>query len=396
MHNRADIANLHRALRARAGPLDFLPNPSGSQTSDPSTPPDPASGGDKGDNGTGNGGQGNGNGGNNGGNNNGGGQNQNKPSSASPSSAQPSKTPTTPSKSQDGDDKDKDNDTKPTGQSDANSASESKSTDASAASVSPSLTVSVPNTSKSAPTAGGVKTPVAGKQALDTAVESFNNAVPSASDAPTNSPATVGAINVGAVIGGVAGGIAAVALLFFVCMFFIRRRRQNSEEFDPVNFRNSAHMGNDTADPFNARARPPTMIERHLGGHHAAPSMASMQGANMAGAGAANMAGAGTYGDEGYAGQGYDQGYSQHQQTQASQQYNYGQSYGHGAYGPEDGEYNGAYSTEPQVQDIYAAEAYAYPNDVVVSPGMQSQEMGHYQQQHRQQQSQSNDAYGGI
>ncbi|KAJ7472979.1 hypothetical protein B0H11DRAFT_2430894 [Mycena galericulata] len=43
-------------------------------------------------------------------------------------------------------------------------------------------------------------------------------------------------------------------------------------------------------------------------------------------------------------------------------------------------EYNGTYSADPQVQGIYAAEAYAYPGEedqIVISPGMHAQDMGH-------------------
>ncbi|KAF7309544.1 hypothetical protein MIND_00325300 [Mycena indigotica] len=219
---------------------------------------------------------------------------------------------------------------------------------------------------------------------------------PGISESPSSNPVGAsGDINVGAVIGGVAGGIAAVALIFFVCMFFIRRRRNNnSDEFDPVSFRKSASMMNETSDPFNPR--PPTMIERKLTGHNVAPSVSSFQGANMAGAGAYSGHGS----DEGHQYDVYQQQpYQAHQPIQPRQQYTYGQTYDNGAYGPEgsdhghDVEYNGPYSSEPHAQDIYAAEAYAYPHDdqVVVSPGMHSQEMGHYN--HQQQQ---HDAYGGM
>jgi len=184
-------------------------------------------------------------------------------------------------------------------------------------------------------------------------------------------------------------------------MYFIKRRRNNGEGFDP-SFRKSAVMLNDSADPFNPR--PPTMIERKLNSHNVAPSISSLQGANMAGAGAYSAHGHGS--DEGhqYAEQGYDQqqAYASHQPLQQRQQYTYGQSYDHEAYGLDgsdhghDAEYNGAYSADPQPQghatDIYAAEAYAYPGEdpIVVSPGMHSQEMGHYHQGYQQ------DAYGGM
>jgi len=191
-------------------------------------------------------------------------------------------------------------------------------------------------------------------------------------------------------------------------MFFVRRRRRNAENFDPVNFRKSTVIMNDSgADPFNPR--PPTMIERHLNGHNVAPSVSSMNGAGMAGAGAYSSHGHGDeqqYTDE----QQYAAAaYPAHQPIQARQQYTYGQSYGHEAYdhqGSDHGhetEYNGAYSSEPQAQDIYAAEAYAYPGEgVVVSPGMQAQDMGYgdahaqYHQQYQQQHEQHADAYGGM
>jgi hypothetical protein len=234
---------------------------------------------------------------------------------------------------------------------------------------------------------------------------------------PSGSPnGASSSVNIGAVIGGTAGGILAVALFFFVIMFFIRRRRRNAENFDPVSFRKSGVMMNDNGpDPFNPR--PPTMIERHLNGHNVAPSISSMTGAGMAGAGAYSAHGHDNYTDEPqYPAASYP--VQQHQPTQPiqpRQQYTYGQSYGHetgyeqqGSDHGHDAEYNGAYSAEPQVQDIYAAEAYAYPGDeVVVSPGMHAQEMGYgdaqqqdsyqqYQQYQQHQHQQHADAYGGM
>jgi len=148
------------------------------------------------------------------------------------------------------------------------------------------------------------------------------------------------------------------------------------------------------------------MIERKLNSHNVAPSITSMSGAGMAGAGAYSSHGHGS--DEAHQQQ-YDEEYAQqqyaatHQPIQARQQYTYGQSYDQG-YDQQQGsdhgheaEYNGAYSSDPQQQGIYAAEAYAYPGEadqVVVSPGMHAQDMGH--QQYQQQYEQSHDAYGGM
>jgi hypothetical protein len=166
-----------------------------------------------------------------------------------------------------------------------------------------------------------------------------------------------------------------------------------------VSFRKSAVMVNDNADPFNPR--PPTMIERKLNSHNVAPSISSMNGANMAGAGAYSNHGHGAdeqqqYEEQQYAQQQYP--VAPVQPIQPRQQYTYGQSYEQQTYehqGSDTGheaEYNGAYSSDPQQQDIYAAEAYAYPGEeqVVVSPGMHAQDLGH------QEQYQAQDPYGGM
>jgi len=217
---------------------------------------------------------------------------------------------------------------------------------------------------------------------------------PDATISPSDSAvAATGNLNVGAVVGGVAGGVAGIALFFFICMYIIRRRRESNDRFDPVSFRKSAVM---VDDPFNAR--PPTMIERKLNSHNVAPSISSFQGPNMAGAGAYSVE------EQQYAQQYMHQQSTLqpfvHQPIQPRQQFTFGQVYEQQAYaqpGSETGhgvEYNGPYSSEPQAQYIYAAEAYAYPSerDVIVSPGMQAQEMGHHQeyQQH------AHDAYGGM
>ncbi|KAJ7156883.1 hypothetical protein C8R43DRAFT_407332 [Mycena crocata] len=279
--------------------------------------------------------------------------------------------------------------------SEVTTSSTSASASASVVSVSPS------NTAKSAEsvvknTGVAATTP---KAAVQTGVQTTAPvATISASSAPA--VAASGDINVGAVIGGVVAGIAGITIIFFVIMFFIRRRR-NRENFDPDTFRKSAVMVDENADPFNPR--PPTMIERKLNSHHVAPSITSMNGAGMAGAGA--------YSNHGHVDeqqQQYDEQYAQeqysvsHQPIQPRQQYTYGQSYEHDTYeqqGSETGhgaEYNGAYSSDPQQQGIYAAEAYAYPGeDQVVSPGMEAQDMGRHQQQH-QQQYDHRDAYGGM
>jgi len=160
-------------------------------------------------------------------------------------------------------------------------------------------------------------------------------------------------------------------------------------------------MVDDKTDPFNPR--PPTMIERKLNSHNVAPSVSSMTGAGMAGAGA--------YSNHGHGGeqqQQYDDQYAQQQYPVAHQpvqpiqprpQYTYGQSYEQETYEHQasdtghDAEYNGAYSSDPQQQGIYAAEAYAYPDEdqVVVSPGMHAQDLGHHQEYQP-----AHDAYGGM
>ncbi|KAJ7493286.1 hypothetical protein B0H11DRAFT_2228066 [Mycena galericulata] len=285
--------------------------------------------------------------------------------------------------------------------------------------------VSVANTkaaTTTAKTTAAKTTTAAG--ALGTANNIQTTAAGTTISASSTAVAAASSLNVGAVVGGIAGGIAGIALIFFICMFFIVGLLFSQRTLDlfldrsagdvPVQTASTrsrsasqAVMVDDKADPFNPR--PPTMIERKLNSHNVAPSISSMTGAGMAGAGA--------YSNHGHADeqQQYDDQYAQqqyaaaaaaagHQPIQPRQQYTYGQSYQdeHDAYMQQqeqqhdaEYEYNGAYSADPQAQGIYAAEAYAYPggeDQVVVSPGMHAQEMGH-QQYGLQQQA---DAYGGM
>ncbi|KAJ7282063.1 hypothetical protein C8J57DRAFT_1299348 [Mycena rebaudengoi] len=254
----------------------------------------------------------------------------------------------------------------------------------------------------SAPPASNTSPPVVtngignANKALGDPSVTFGHTTASDTGLPTDAPSIAAAshVNIGAVAGGVAAGIAGIALIIFAVVFIM--------DFDPVSFRGSAAMVDDVpADPFNPR--PPTMIERHLNGHTAAPSVSSMAGGGMAGAGAYSNHGHDYYAQDQYAQDQYAQDqYAQdqyaaagHQPIQPRQQYTYGQTYedadhngsdvGHGA------EYNGAYSSDPQQQNIYAAEAYAYPEDDQVV----RRTMGrHHQQQFHA--NNTNDAYGGM
>ncbi|KAF9027333.1 hypothetical protein BDZ89DRAFT_1160862 [Hymenopellis radicata] len=194
----------------------------------------------------------------------------------------------------------------------------------------------------------------------------------SASDTPTVS----GAVNTGAVVGGIAGGLIALAALGFIVCFFM-------------------------------------MYER---GHTVAPSVTSMTGPGVAGQGAVYYNQPQAQGPQDFRNQYSDHPYATSppprnqplpQPLQERPQYTFGQAPdnnyhpnvmsddGHGNY-----EGHGAYSSEPQMQMAYNAEDYsgyhAYSPDM--APGYAGGQAGYAGAHARTKSSNTvaDDAYGGI
>ncbi|KAG1908052.1 uncharacterized protein F5891DRAFT_1181075 [Suillus fuscotomentosus] len=84
-----------------------------------------------------------------------------------------------------------------------------------------------------------------------------------ASATPSSTAGSSGSINTTAVVGGIAGCLVGLAILGFLIMWCIRRKRQSDEdEWSASAFkRQSAILVDDPEPSFNPR--PPTMIERH-------------------------------------------------------------------------------------------------------------------------------------
>ncbi|KAG2143820.1 uncharacterized protein EDB93DRAFT_1251871 [Suillus bovinus] len=84
-----------------------------------------------------------------------------------------------------------------------------------------------------------------------------------ASATPSSTAGSSGSVNTAAVVGGIAGCLAGVAILGFLITWCIRRKRQSDEdEWSASAFkRQSAILVDDPEPSFNPR--PPTMIERH-------------------------------------------------------------------------------------------------------------------------------------
>ncbi|KAL0953969.1 hypothetical protein HGRIS_005129 [Hohenbuehelia grisea] len=95
----------------------------------------------------------------------------------------------------------------------------------------------------------------------------------SASANPSTSAAPSSGLNTGAMVGGIAGGLAAVALLSFAVVFLMRRKNKKTDErgFHASSFRRSAILLDDPkpGEP-GYRPRPPSMIEQHIA-HSATP-----------------------------------------------------------------------------------------------------------------------------
>ncbi|KAF8909581.1 hypothetical protein CPB85DRAFT_1435608 [Mucidula mucida] len=189
----------------------------------------------------------------------------------------------------------------------------------------------------------------------------------------SNTPTVSGAINTGAVVGGIAGGLVALAALGFIICFFMRRRsrRRRADEFSASQFRRSAMIMPDDHFASNSPASPivPQMYER---GHTVAPSVTSMTGPGVAGQGAVYYNQSQAQNPQDFRNQYSDHPYAtsppprnQAQPLQERPQYTFGQpdnNYqpnvmsddGHGNY-----ESHGAYSSEPQMQMAYNAEDYS-------------------------------------
>ncbi|KAJ3821823.1 hypothetical protein F5880DRAFT_1508260, partial [Lentinula raphanica] len=92
-----------------------------------------------------------------------------------------------------------------------------------------------------------------------------------------------GAINTGAVVGGIAGGLAAVSIIRFLVALFLRRynRRKRAARFEAAQFRRSAMVLDD--DP-GFMPRPPEMVQNRENNYIS--SITSTTGPGMAGAGA--------------------------------------------------------------------------------------------------------------
>lgn len=106
----------------------------------------------------------------------------------------------------------------------------------------------------------------------------------------TSAAAVGGSLNTGAVAGGVIGGLAGVAVLVVLFMFFIRRNRakDHASEFDAAQFRRSAMIMEDppTGSNFPSPDSPPPRREMIFQGRDQVASVRSSMTAGMAGQGA--------------------------------------------------------------------------------------------------------------
>ncbi|KAF5338047.1 hypothetical protein D9758_014250 [Tetrapyrgos nigripes] len=186
----------------------------------------------------------------------------------------------------------------------------------------------------------------------------------SASETPVSQS---GGINTGAVAGGIAGGLVALAFLGFIVAFFLRRRnkRRREEKFNAMQFRKSAMVMYD--DEFAPMPRPPEMIQNRM---NVVPSTGSIVGAGMAGAGAYKFQNAQDIEEQyhsntpraveyGYAAQ--PAGDNQHQPLQPRQQHTFGQAYepSSSAGGVYDSEHHGVYDPTYTSQHAYSGQ-HAY------------------------------------
>ncbi|THU85482.1 hypothetical protein K435DRAFT_387269 [Dendrothele bispora CBS 962.96] len=280
----------------------------------------------------------------------------------------------------------------------ASSSASSSATSSSSSTLSTvsSTTSSTPSTTSTGPLSTSTSTAfVTGAIAQTSSFNSVKHVSTSATgstiSASSTAAAATGAINTGAIVGGIAGGLAALAAVIFIVMFFLRRRsrRAREERFNAAQFRKSAMIVDD--EEFAPVPRPPEMISNRM---NIVPSTGSIVGAGMAGTGAYKYQNEeqvfNPYHDEtpravelGSTGPVAQSGAAQaHQPLQPRQQYTFGQSYQQsstsaagvgagvgvaaaaavgGAYAMHeyhDAEPNGVYSSQPQVTDVYDPEVY--------------------------------------
>ncbi|KJA22739.1 hypothetical protein HYPSUDRAFT_637007 [Hypholoma sublateritium FD-334 SS-4] len=166
-----------------------------------------------------------------------------------------------------------------------------------------------------------------------------SNTLAAASVTSTVTPATSSGVSTGAVVGGIAAGLVALAALILVVMYFVRRSKKQDAEpaFDQNDFRRSAMILNDPPTHEDTVARgfnpPPTMAERHAS--HA-PTFGTQYGHP-----------GGVYAQQGYAGNQYNTQYNQA-----------GQGYAQDGYAG--GQYNQAGAG--YAQDAYAGSQYNQPS----------------------------------
>lgn len=197
-------------------------------------------------------------------------------------------------------------------------------------------------------------------------------------------------------VGGIAGGLLALAVLGFIVAYLLRRknRRRREERFNAAQFRKSAMIVND--EEFIPVPRPSEMIQNRM---NVVPSTGSIVGAGMAGAGAYKFQNQDAQNleepyhdntpmtaEHGYSAQPVGSAAYQHQSLQPKQQYTFGQAY------------------EPSVGDVYGSEHHGsdYHSADMYDPAM----FTNYPKQQVSQSSEApnrhsvatvaDDAYGGI
>ncbi|KAI6116758.1 hypothetical protein EDD16DRAFT_1896342 [Pisolithus croceorrhizus] len=95
--------------------------------------------------------------------------------------------------------------------------------------------------------------------------------------ATSTSTSSSGSVNVTAVVGGVAGTLAGLAVLGFLIMWLMRRRKEkyDDDDFNASIFRRQSAVLVDDPPAPNYNPRPPTMIERHV--NSASPALAAQR-----------------------------------------------------------------------------------------------------------------------
>jgi hypothetical protein len=237
----------------------------------------------------------------------------------------------------------------------------------------------------------------------------------------TSSASVSGAtINTGAVVGGIAGSLAVLAILGFLVAFFLRRRnrKKRAARFEAAQFRRSAMvLDDDGADEFPAVPRPPEMVQNRENNYTSSVTSTSSPG--MAGAGAfrfqqennnkTSLENAQEYYRDNVGQQYYDQGTPvgsavpmQRAPLQPREQYTFGQVPTAGTtraavenanpfmVDDYDGEAHGAYGSAVGQYDNQAYDNYAYSPQTVHNAGAHA--LTHYTNKSMDE----SDAYGGI